>query len=551
MSLSIAEQLLPLQRQLTKTLPAIRQVASVTANLAGDNKGEAFGYAQKTILRWLQTRVGNLPTEAWGGQTFEHMTPGRFAAGVKIELADGEYWSVRCDDPDATIPGRTWTTEISLARQGDNAKFGVRLIVATTEEKPNYIPSIPNIVRQLADEPGLLRNSRPLSMTPLFVDDDDKLDDLVNLLVDSRRKNPVFVISLDENENSLQDAIIDARKLAQRVIGVAHVVVIAGRQAFGLSDILGRSLSVFKRAIRTYRPNLTIEDDPYRHPLALAKQIENWEGEGPEAFVNMLIRTATRNSIQTADEEKELPSFTKVKQIALQYQREQAQLDNDYPALLALAEQELQEKQREIDSLDSKVFDGELALLEADERTNEYEATISWLRHRISEIEKVKPVGHSAPQLSYPDSYDYIQEWADQHFEGRVQLSNRAARDAKAGEFLDVPFVYKCIEYLGTKYWKMKTEGGLDLVKENDDALLDLNIQNQSSGAEHLLKEQGDTFLIQWGASGKKRLLDQHLKLGGNTRDPKRCLRIYYFWDDIRQLVVVGSLPGHLQTRAT
>jgi hypothetical protein len=50
---------------------------------------------------------------------------------------------------------------------------------------------------------------------------------------------------------------------------------------------------------------------------------------------------------------------------------------------------------------------------------------------------------------------------------------------------------------------------------------------------------------------GDKQLLALHFKNGGNTRDPERCLRIYYFWDDESQQVVVGSLPGHLDTRAT
>jgi hypothetical protein len=42
-----------------------------------------------------------------------------------------------------------------------------------------------------------------------------------------------------------------------------------------------------------------------------------------------------------------------------------------------------------------------------------------------------------------------------------------------------------------------------------------------------------------------------HLKNGGNTRDPMRCLRIYFFWDDDEQQVVVGSLPAHLENHMT
>jgi hypothetical protein len=81
----------------------------------------------------------------------------------------------------------------------------------------------------------------------------------------------------------------------------------------------------------------------------------------------------------------------------------------------------------------------------------------------------------------------------------------------------------------------------------HDRALDALGILNQSVGDD--LTYHRDPFRVDW--RGGKRLLDQHLKNGGNTRDPKRCLRIYYFWDPEEQLVVVGSLPGHIRTGAT
>ena len=38
---------------------------------------------------------------------------------------------------------------------------------------------------------------------------------------------------------------------------------------------------------------------------------------------------------------------------------------------------------------------------------------------------------------------------------------------------------------------------------------------------------------------------------GGNTRDPRRCLRIYYFWDEESQMVVIATMPAHIRTGAT
>ncbi len=48
----------------------------------------------------------------------------------------------------------------------------------------------------------------------------------------------------------------------------------------------------------------------------------------------------------------------------------------------------------------------------------------------------------------------------------------------------------------------------------------------------------------------KKKLLEHHL-CKGSDRDERFCLRIYFFWDEKLKRVVIGWLPGHLDTRST
>lgn len=59
---------------------------------------------------------------------------------------------------------------------------------------------------------------------------------------------------------------------------------------------------------------------------------------------------------------------------------------------------------------------------------------------------------------------------------------------------------------------------------------------------------QSDEYYVQY--QGKKRKLERHLAKG-NSKDPRYCLRIYFFWDDQDQVVVIGDLPHHLDTVAT
>ena len=42
-------------------------------------------------------------------------------------------------------------------------------------------------------------------------------------------------------------------------------------------------------------------------------------------------------------------------------------------------------------------------------------------------------------------------------------------------------------------------------------------------------------------------VLDLHLKVGNS---PGNLLRIYFLYDDVRNLVVVGSLPKHLKIKS-
>ena len=52
-----------------------------------------------------------------------------------------------------------------------------------------------------------------------------------------------------------------------------------------------------------------------------------------------------------------------------------------------------------------------------------------------------------------------------------------------------------------------------------------------------------DSFEHFW--DGRRHTVNWHIKRGANTRDPRRCLRIYYFWDEHARQVVVAAMPGH------
>ncbi len=175
-------------------------------------------------------------------------------------------------------------------------------------------------------------------------------------------------------------------------------------------------------------------------------------------------------------------------------------------------------------------------------------------RHRLLERlaaleggERCGPTdGVAVPSLG---SYEELPDWTAEHFAGRVVLAGRALRALKGAEFEDVGLVGKAIHLLATTYWGMKNWGGLELREAFENALRDLRLLETPSIRPGQQGKARDDFIIEWG---RRRLtLDRHLKNRSGTRDPKRCFRLYFSWDDTTRQVVIGHLPGHMKTPGT
>jgi hypothetical protein len=119
-------------------------------------------------------------------------------------------------------------------------------------------------------------------------------------------------------------------------------------------------------------------------------------------------------------------------------------------------------------------------------------------------------------------------------------------RAAKKSDFEDVGLVYRALLLLRDYYVPMKRQGGLDRKQAYDQKCQRLGIEESRSFAGERYGEEGEAYFIQY--DGRRRALDLHLK-GSNSREPRFGFRLYYFWDDVSQQVVVGWLPTHLPTR--
>lgn len=551
--LSLAEQLRPFAERARLYHSRIRQVVQITAFVCGEDSEASADEARQETLRWLHRRAGPLPSHAWQGATFEReVAPGHSAFAVSLTVP-APYWVARLDHPDAAVPGRTWSTEVTVGISPQGAQFGVRLSCVSRRDDPEVELSTPGIALQVADRPGLQDFGVRLTSEAWLLESSDDVHKLLELMENPARTRPVYVAALPDGEVNPATAFVDCGSLARRCLGIAHVVILPSPLSFELTDQVGKEHSVFSGAVRSYFPGFAVEDQvPRKHPLALPARIVDWAGGGAKAFEDLLVRRAYEYSVRRPDLEDRLPSFTRVRKIALSRHQVDLERDGDQRAIIVNLQAQNQELSREAETWEA------LATEEVDRRArlqdeaDQLKTQNDWMRSELDrlrqELQKL-PGGRADAPIPFPADLGKVGEWAHQAVPGRLAILPRAIKTAKQGLYREINHVFKALLVLANEYRDMKIQGGAERKASFEASARELGLRCEPTFRGSRFGEFGDTYFVDW--SGQRRLLDTHLKNGGNTRDPTRCLRIYFFWDDDEQQVVVGSLPGHLETRLT
>ena len=87
-----------------------RAIARTSGPLPIRKSAEA---ARREVLAWAQRRSGGrLPREAWHLKDFEYLSGGRNSIAVRVDNNRADISAIRADDPDKSVPGRVWTTEV-------------------------------------------------------------------------------------------------------------------------------------------------------------------------------------------------------------------------------------------------------------------------------------------------------------------------------------------------------------------------------------------------------------------------------------------------------
>jgi hypothetical protein len=263
--------------------------------------------------------------------------------------------------------------------------------------------------------------------------------------------------------------------------------------------------------------------------------------DGAKQCVRWMRSLAATESVRRSRLGDDVLAFSAIRNASLRSQRNQLEVDG------ASFEDQLAAANAQIQALEQQVK-GERALQDyfssehskAEERAETAEIQARASAYRIQDLViQLKQQGSDVDQgTNLPETWADFVNWCDVNLAGRLTLSPAARRSVRSPLFEDVPLAARCLLWLATVCREWRIGGGDGSLR--DEAVWD-GVRNAHCGS--------DQFDLDW--QGLRYTADWHIKSGGNTHDPKRCLRIYYFWEPNSQQIVIADMPAHRRTAAT
>lgn len=558
------------------------------------------------ILTWTEYRMKTLlPSRAWDGRTFQATLGNASCHAICQHLRLRSTWSFRLRVLDDEEPRLSWNVETVVDhRAGSSPSLTLRIYFETADDsvEPTEQPlTIPGFVRQIASEFGLRSGTARLTAEPTLIRSSAEAHDVASELLAPSRKFTAIV--LIETHNGAT-ASLTPSTLAKSVAGIAKVFVLPEESATPLSNALGHDVTADGAVVRAYSPGLAIGPDS---PSQLRFRSDELQSAGDARSVSRWLENyCAAISLEQFELGRDLTPFDQFRERAAKHRgsarprhgptRAEAETgrapeglasgvaEARRPAVERVAPGDTSDLPtaptqdrssslgdragrwyRTLSSAISRLLAGsetarlrcELAERNAEVRRlndelNEARDEVQWLSDEHAKAERVASAAQSRlddlepkldelqarlrrrgddPDIPLPASWSDFADWSDEHISDRLQLHWRARREVRSPRFKDVGTAARALVWLATHYRDYRIEGkGGDLRGSCVSGL-----SNERCGS--------DSFLVDW--NGRKVRVQWHIK-NTNTMDPERCLRIYYFWDDLNRQVVVASMPGHV-----
>jgi len=342
--------------------------------------------------------------------------------------------------------------------------------------------------------------------------------------------------------NRRDEPIINARKLADWLAGVAHVYVGVDRfPSFTMKNFVHERLNCWDGAVRVYWPGFSLSDEPYRHRIWTPTEIRTIERQyHPHGFIEFLLGWISDVAVFSTD--PGAPSWSGLEVLRRRRLVEEARLAGNQDELLEIATEEIDDKNTLIDDLQGQIQDLANQLGEALAQRDSFKQAYLG----VCELSAQKPTA-TQPNSVPIDSVADAVERAEQEFGEHLIFALNSQSDGKNSPFEHPDEAFAAFEFLATTYFDART--GETPCDDFDLALREAN------GWRYLgrhnwptMKKYSNWYSTKW--NGRTIWLTEHLGTG-SSKEPRRTIRLGFCWDDDSRKVVIGFLGQHQQTDAT
>jgi hypothetical protein len=528
--------------------------------LTGAPSSEA---AFKAIGAWLKEQLG------YGLRPEQLKQPGEFS-GAK---GTAESW-LRIDatsDPepalyswtlkhgDATVRGRQWIIEIGLKAYG--GEIDLSCVIRTDEQsalvaepvtpaRPRVIGYLINNVR--STEGAAFLESVPGLAAKAIGQDIDSYRSFLSDIERPTRDYPLVVVSPTREGHFL----VDVSALQAQLIGLAQVVeVLPGSNSYDMEETIGRRWSAWDGAV-----NLINAPRGNRSAFArvfLSSEIASW-GEDPRVRLAQLMAWVTNSTNITHLREQVRPEG--VRQLALRRRFEESRAKS--------AAMDKPELRRELDraweyaeemAADNTKLRGEkqelqleiLALQEAqqteEQRMTRKDYEISALKDQLAQagggrlstydVSTITTLACRQDQPSPEECLDVLEEL---HSASCIILDSARVSARQCETFQSGRRLLDLLIRLVTNYRTALIEGG------DADARKSFSTgEFAANESETVLNNQTLRRARMFPYRGEQVEMLRHLKIGV-ADDVGKTIRVHFYWDSDRQLIVIGYCGPHL-----
>ena len=519
------------------------------------SKEEAYNRASNIVYEWGKQKFSSIFTYMpYFKETFDDKRDG-CEIGVITDPENGRF-VFRGVHPDNSIPGRRWITDVEIRKNNEDFILGIKLSVTSLRSCSEDIPfSIPGFVNRIIDNIGI-SDIIQICGQQHHISTEKEVESFAEFLQNSKRQMPVILITpCMRTEDGIFDGyMMDANQMAIDLMGVAHVFQIEKAANDYFTELVGRQWTAFNGTVRTYYPEVSFGgSDYYQHPLLTQQSIRarEWDEAENDHICMTEIEEYVKKHVQRRRvqwEDQGIEFYLMAHQNLLSHRREEAAKTNQ--ELIELFEEQIDQLQRRCDenlALASSYANDTDTIQEEYEKQRQVN---SKLKHKIFILEQQLQKAQFSEEDNIPvvGTYDEVSDWIDEYYPDKLLLHSRAVRSLKSANYEDVILVYRCLKLLATSYYDYCTGSITYEAFMAECKAVDPGLDERGAITDTAAGMQGDTYYVLH--RGIKRKLERHLAKGSN-KDSRYCLRIYYFWDDQDQVIVVGDLPHHLNTSAT